>query len=553
MLSLVITLVVVLAGSPQGTTAASGTVIYDSIPVPTPGAFPSQGFQATTTSEAGDHIAFDASGNELGSVVVNLTDWACENDYTFDGSVYTPDREGTEACMTTPGATFEHPITLNLYAVDNTGSDPAVGTLIATKTETFDIPYRPSWDSVNCATGSGKPGALSPADDVPFGGTWYSAADDRCFHGYAFNIEFDFSGDNIILPEEVIYGIAYNTQSYGSSPIGSPGPFSSLNASVTTAEPTVGTDVEANTVFINYQNAGFYCDGGAGGTETFRRDAGCWDTNGNGTGDSYTFVVQFSLPPVPPAEAFVSTTKAGTTSDNVDFRPEDILHWDGSAWSLFFDGSNHGLTNKHNIAAVDIGNTSVANDIDMTFSQNKVKLPNAGNVTGQDIAHFNGTTYSLYFDGSDVGLTAAAEKIDGLAILDGSDALHDTGCIEYLLISTAGAGKVPAFGGGQLKFSGEDILGFCLKTSGTHTTGSWKMFLDGSTQGMPKNSTNSISADLDNDTIYLTTKGAFHVDSADGGHSMVYAYDVSSQSFSGPVFDASATVPEQVDALHYVP
>jgi len=113
-----------------------------------------------------------------------------------------------------------------------------------------------------------------------------------------------------------------------------------------------------------------------------------------------------------------------------------------------------------------------------------------------------------------------------------------------------GVGKVPAFGGGMLSFQGEDILGFCLTNSGSATAGLWHLFLDGSDQGMPKNSTDSISADLENDKIYLTTKGAFNVDSASGSDSMVYVYDLVTEEFSGPIFDASVDLTEQVDALH---
>ncbi|HRO25214.1 MAG TPA: choice-of-anchor Q domain-containing protein, partial [Promineifilum sp.] len=52
---------------------------------------------------------------------------------------------------------------------------------------------------------------------------------------------------------------------------------------------------------------------------------------------------------------FMSTTLPGTTGDGLPFGMEDIIMWDGSAWSMWFDGSAAGLTPtgkwKHNINA----------------------------------------------------------------------------------------------------------------------------------------------------------------------------------------------------------
>ena len=238
--------------------------IFDSIPTVYPGSFPSLGYEATSTDEFGDHILFAGTARSLQTVDVSLTDWACENDGT---------RAGSEACVTTPGSFFVHPITLNLYEVDNTGLDPAVGALLGSVTTSFDIPYRPSWDSVNC-TGAGE----TPGTDAPFGGRWYDPVLGACVHGYAFNITFDFSSLNLTLPDEVIFGVAYNTADHGAVPIGVPGPYNSLNVSLDTVPPTVGTDVEPGTVFWDTSYGPFYCDGGAGGTDTFRRDADCWAT-----------------------------------------------------------------------------------------------------------------------------------------------------------------------------------------------------------------------------------------------------------------------------------
>jgi len=109
---------------------------------------------------------------------------------------------------------------------------------------------------------------------------------------------------------------------------------------------------------------------------------------------------------------------------------------------------------------------------------------------------------------------------------------------------------VPNYSGGQLKFQGEDVLGFCATSLGENTTGLWHMVLDGSAEGMPRNSTDSISVSDDGGTMYLTTQGAFAVDAAAGGHSVVYAYDFATGTFSGPIFSAPAAgLPQKVDGL----
>jgi len=143
------------------------------------------------------------------------------------------------------------------------------------------VPYRPSWDSVNC-TGAGE----TPTTDVPFGGKWFDPVLGKCVHGYSFNIKFDFSSLNLTLPDEVIFGVAYNTQHYGASPLGVTGPYNSLNVSLAEVSPTIGTDVEADTTFWDTSHGPFYCDNGTGGVGVFRRDAGCWAP--------YTPVVRFN-------------------------------------------------------------------------------------------------------------------------------------------------------------------------------------------------------------------------------------------------------------------
>jgi hypothetical protein len=267
---------------------------------------------------------------------------------------------------------------------------------------------------------------------------------------------------------------------------------------------------------------------------------------------------------VVPVSIYVSTAAAGSVGA-LNYGSEDILEWDGSAWSVWFDGSMAGLTAKnaiHNINAFSVPEVNtVANsdDVYISFAQNKRTVPGiTSRVDGMDIVWWDGLGFSLYFDGQDVGLTVLTqEKIDGLQLLDPALApaavktAAGGSCQAYLLISTQGKGKVPNYDGSQLKFSGEDVLGFCATQLGATTAGKWHLVFDGSAEGMKSNTIDSISASSDGQTLYFTTRTPFTAGGVNYGHSMVYAYDMTTGQFSGPHFSAPANgLTQKVDGLH---
>src|SRR5436190_6147967 len=236
------------------------SLIYNDIPNPLAGNYPSQPFQAQQASEVGDRLAFAAGWRRLANVTVTMSSWGCQSGTWFG-----------QNCVSAPGATFTHPITVNVYAV---GPANSVGALLGTGTQTVSIPYRPSADLINC-TGLNA-------------GKWYEASSGTCFNGKAANITVDFSGQNVTLPNQVIVGIAYNTSNYGYAPIGTQPcsstvqgcPYDSLNVAL--VDPaitlTAGSNPSPTDAYFNTLTAGWYCDGGAGGVGTFRLDAGCWTT-----------------------------------------------------------------------------------------------------------------------------------------------------------------------------------------------------------------------------------------------------------------------------------
>jgi hypothetical protein len=206
--------------------AAPGTVVFDSHPNPMPGNVASRGFQATSTGEFGDHIAFaPGTPREFGTVSVVFSSWACQMGAAGAGG----------NCVSAPGSTFTHPITLNLYEVDDT-APTGVGALITTVAQDVAVPFRPSAD---------------PA--CPGNGGW-GAPD--CFNGFAFLVEFDLGG--MTLPDEVIFGIAFNTNTNGEDPIGMTGPYDSLNVGIAqgAVAPVVGVDPDPQEFFVDTPSQG---------------------------------------------------------------------------------------------------------------------------------------------------------------------------------------------------------------------------------------------------------------------------------------------------------
>jgi hypothetical protein len=223
--------------------AASAAVVYDNIPTPLPANLPSQPYQAQQTGQYGGQVQLAGTQRQDPTVTVMMSSWACQSD-------------PVATCTTAPGATFSHPITLNLYGVLANGEP---GSLIASVTQAFNIPFRPSQSAI-CGDRRWSPDGTATS----------------CVSGLGNTIQFNLAGRGVSLPDRVIIALAYNTQTYGEHPTGTDGPYNSLNVAFFGA-PTVGTLPRPNDGYWDSQTAGWYCDGGTGGVGAFRLDAGCWN------------------------------------------------------------------------------------------------------------------------------------------------------------------------------------------------------------------------------------------------------------------------------------
>lgn len=201
----------------------------------------SLGFQATQTAEFGDYVNLAGTARKLNKVTVTMSDWALYSDYTSD------------ARYSGNSVKWTHPITINVYAAVPGTPLNTVGPLLGTVTKNVTIPWRPAADPT-CANG-----------------TAWRAGDGLCYNGISFNAKFDMSSLHVTLPDDVIVGVAFNTNTWGYNPIGLPGPYESLNVGVE-GSATVGTDVSTNNVFWNTSTAAWYTDGGLGGVGIFRED-----------------------------------------------------------------------------------------------------------------------------------------------------------------------------------------------------------------------------------------------------------------------------------------
>ncbi|MCB0167507.1 MAG: S8 family serine peptidase [Anaerolineae bacterium] len=221
---------------------------------------------------------------------------------------------------------------------------------------------------------------------------------------------------------------------------------------------------------------------------------------------------------VPPTGSglYLSLNNGGsyTVGAVADVSDEDVLSFDGTNFAMLFDGSDVGVSGL-NVDAFDYVYT---NTLLLSFD-NDTAIGGLGPVDDSDIVQFNATslgdntagTFSLYFDGSDVGLTTNTEDVDAVNLLpDGR-----------LVVSTAGNTSVPGLNGKQ---QDEDLLIFNPTSLGGNTSGSWELYFDGSDVDLANSQEENITgvAIGTNGDIYLTTLSNFAVASIAGGGEDVF-------------------------------
>jgi subtilisin family serine protease len=254
-----------------------------------------------------------------------------------------------------------------------------------------------------------------------------------------------------------------------------------------------------------------------------------------------------SWPPV-----YLSLTTAGPAGipSLTGVRDEDVISFDGVSFRLVVDGSDLGL------AATDIDALAVLDPETFLLSfSTPVMLPRIGSVDDSDIVRFHATAlgstttgrFAMYFDGSDVGLTAAAQDIDAIETLTGG----------RLLISTRRATRV-----GRLAVSASDVVRFRPSSLGRTTRGKWSLYFDGSDARLGALAENLDGVALLGGYFYISTAGPFSVSGLAGDDDDIFRCQptslglVTSCSFTPDLFvDGSGVglAPTDVDAIDFPP
>lgn len=242
----------------------------------------------------------------------------------------------------------------------------------------------------------------------------------------------------------------------------------------------------------------------------------------------------------------------------IDYRveDEDIVYLDSNTgqYTMVLDGSDVGFsTTAHDIKAffvMDDGSILLS-FVDSTY------IPDVGSVQDQDIVKFTPSSlgdnsagsFSMYFDGEDVGMTAGGENISALHVLDSGD----------ILFSVTGN-----FNAGGVSGADEDIFLFSPTSLGDDTDGSFSFYFDGSDVGLGESGYEDVHALWVDEgdsppQLYLSTRRNFSVPGLSGEGCDVFIFDpdqlgtttqgtfLSPLYLDGSNFDLSN---ELVDSIH---
>jgi hypothetical protein len=248
-------------------------------------------------------------------------------------------------------------------------------------------------------------------------------------------------------------------------------------------------------------------------------------SDGRGGSDSQQISVTVTdvdeTSPPPSSSAFDFSLRDAATVGGVAVANEDIVSYDGAGhFSIAFDGSDVKLS-PFRIDAfswLDPDTLLLSVDADRTDILPGMTVP----LDDSDIVRFDATslgattagTFSMYFDGSDVGLTTTAADVDAVELLP-------TGEIAISTSDTVSVSGVSA--------RDEDLLAFTPVAFGSNTSGTFALFFDGSDVGLGDSGEDIDGAAVDGSgLLYLSTRAAFAVPGVSGADEDVFVFDPTS-------------------------
>ena len=184
----------------------------------------------------------------------------------------------------------------------------------------------------------------------------------------------------------------------------------------------------------------------------------------------------FTVSPAPVTTDLYFSTLGNAAIPGVSgpYDDADIYHWDGNAFTRIFDASANGLPGNADIDGLVVVSPT---EFYLSFVANGgTSVPGLGLVQDEDIVHYNGGTWTLYFEGGAAcGLNASnGQNIDAFDIDFGAGLLY---------FSTAGGGNGNPVAGVSAPYDDADIYTW-------NGTACGRVF-DASANGLPGN------ADLD--------------------------------------------------------
>jgi calcineurin-like phosphoesterase family protein/cadherin domain-containing protein len=245
-------------------------------------------------------------------------------------------------------------------------------------------------------------------------------------------------------------------------------------------------------------------------------------TDGRAASDTQELAVQVTNRP----ELYLTLRDVATLGDVVVANEDVISHDDAEGFQPVFDGSDVGLA----AVRIDAFAWLDADTLLLSLASDGEVVPGiAAPVDEEDILRFDSSslgsttagTFSVYLDGSDVGLTEPADDIDALEILsDGR-----------IVISTVGPSSALAVA------RDEDLLLFEPTSLGDTTAGTLTQFFDGKDVGLGDLGEDVDAAAIGVDgEIYLSTRGAFSVSGLAGDDEDVFVFSPTSL---GPTTEGS--------------
>ena len=218
-----------------------------------------------------------------------------------------------------------------------------------------------------------------------------------------------------------------------------------------------------------------------------------------------------TLPPGGSGPIFLLSSSTNGQVNGVKFADEDVLSFDthSGQWSLYLDGSDVGLGGNdidalHRMAD---GALLVSLGSPLTVAGLAVDDSDVLRFAPSSLGSNTAGTFSLYFDGSDVGLTTNAEDVNNLSLTDAG-----------LLLGTNGSASVAGAVGRD-----EDLLLFVPSSLGETTAGAWSLYFDGSLMGLGQKGEHMAAADArPNAPLYLAGSAATEIDALVAGAADIF-------------------------------